>query len=263
MRKGDNVYVYRVETYREKGTGKVKQNSEYLGKEVQKKGETVILPPKYKRGGVRKVLSFGGPVGLYRLAIDFNLDLIIDDAVEGCTGINDVGKKIVVLVINKVIGNDGFEGVSRWFCSTSLSRYSGLVSDDFSPKKVRVLYALLSLENPDIIGMIEDGVIRQIKKMSPDDLSLLIYDLTDLLFYGSVNGLAKYGHAYRRNGYEKQINLVLAVTRESKLPVHHRILPGNIVSVSTIRRFAHELKGFNLKNAIAVIDRGFYSKRNL
>ena len=91
MRKGDNVYVYRVETYREKGAGKVKQNSEYLGKEVQKKGETVILPPKYKRGGVRKVLSFGGPVGLYRLAIDFNLDLIIDDAVEGCTGINDVG----------------------------------------------------------------------------------------------------------------------------------------------------------------------------
>ena len=263
MKKGDNIYVYRVETYREKGTNKVKQNSEYLGKEILKNGETIILPPKYKRGGVRKVLSFGGPVGLYQLAVDFNLDLIVNDAVEGCTGIKDVGRKIVVLAINKVLSNDGFEGIGRWFCSTSLSKYSDLVSGDFSPKKVRGLYALLSLENPDIIAMIEDGIIRQIKKMFPGDLSVLIYDLTDLLFYGSVNGLAKYGHAYRRNGYEKQINLVLAVTRESKLPVHHRVLPGNIVSVSTIRRFAHELKGFDLKNSIAVIDRGFYSNRNL
>jgi len=263
MTKGDNVYVYRVETYREKGTGKVKQNSEYLGKEVKKNGEMVILPPKYRRNGVRKVLSFGGPVGLFSLAVDFNLDVIIDAAVEDCTGIEDAGKKIVVLAINKVLSNDGFEGVSRWFCSTSLSSFSGLFSRDFTPKKVRGLVSLLSLENPDIIGMIEDGIIGQIKKSFPDDLSLLIYDLTDLLFYGSENGLAKYGHAYRRNGYEKQINLMLAVTHDSKLPVHHRMIPGNIVSVSTIRRFTRELKGFDLKNSIAVIDRGFHSKRNL
>ena len=189
IKKGDNIYVYQVETYREKGTNKVKQNSEYLGKEILKNGETVILPPKYKRGGVRKVLSFGGPVGLYQLAVDFNLDLIVNDAVEGCTGIKDVGRKIVVLAINKVLSNDGFEGIGRWFCSTSLSKYSDLVSGDFSPKKVRGLYALLSLENPDIIAMIEDGIIRQIKKMFPGDLSVLIYDLTDLLFYGSVNNL--------------------------------------------------------------------------
>ena len=263
MRKGDNVYVYRVESYREKGTGKVKQNSEYLGKEVEKNGEMVISPPKYRRNGVRKVLSFGGPVGLFSLAVDFNLDCIIDAAVEDCSGIDDVGKKIVILAINKVLSNDGFEGIGRWFCSTSLSSFSGLSSHNFTPKKVRGLYSLLSLENPDIIGMIEDGIIGQIKKSFPDDLSLLIYDLTDLLFYGSENGLAKYGHAYRRNGYEKQINLMLAVTHESRLPVHHRMIPGNIVSVSTIRRFTSELKGFDLKSSIAVIDRGFHSKRNL
>lgn len=263
IEKGDSIYVYRVKTYREKGTGKVKQKTKYLGKEVKKGGKTVFLPPKHRRVGVKKILSFGSPVALHRLADEFGLPRIIDNAVEGCTRITDAGNKIIALATNKVLSNDGIEGMSQWFCSTSLPEHTGLPADTFTPKKVRGLHALLSMENPDTIGMIEQGVLDQIKKTHPDDLSTLVYDLTDLTFYGTVNGLAKYGHAYRHNGNEKQINLVLAVTKNRKLPVHHRILPGNIVSVSTIRRFASELKASGTKDIVAVLDRGFYSKRNM
>jgi len=261
---GENSsYVYRVKSYREKGTGKVKQKTEFLGKEIVKSGKKVIIPPKHKRTKVKRVLSCGGPVVLYHLAEKLGLPHIIDNAVEGCTGIPDTGKKITVLAINKVLSNDGIEGIKRWFCSTSLKRYTGLSANDFTPKKVRGLNTVLSIENPDIIGAIERGIVNKIKKKYPEDLSMLIYDLTELTFYGTVNTLAKYGHAYRQNGNEMQINLVLAITKKRKLPVHHRMLPGNIVSVSTIRRFAHELKEYGIKNIVVVMDRGFYSEKNM
>jgi len=261
---GENsTYVYRVKSYREKGTGKVKQKTKYLGKEIITNGKKILIPPKHKRTKVKKVLSCGGPVVLYHLAEKFGLPRIIDNAVRGCTGIPDTGKKITVLAINKVLSNDGIEGMKRWFCSTSLRRYTGLSADDFTPKKVRRLNDILSIENPNIIGTIEKGIVNKIKRKYPEDLSMLVYDLTYLTFHGNVNALAKYGHAYRHNGNEKQINLVLAVTKKRKLPVHHRILPGNIVSVSTIRRFAHELKEYKLKNIVVIVDRGFYSEKNM
>lgn len=263
IRSGDNTYVYCVKTYREKESGKVKQKTRYLGKEVTEGGETILLPPKYRRVGVKKVLSYGSPMALYCLADDFGLPNIIDDAVEGCTRIADTGKKIITLAVNKVLSNDGIEGMSRWFCSTSLPKHTALPADSFTPKKVRSLHALLSAENPHIIGMIEQGILDQIKRTHPTDLSTLVYDLTDLTFYGTVNGLARYGRSYHLNGNEKQINLVLAITKNRKLPVHHRIIPGNIVSVSTIRRFARELNGSGIKDIVAVLDRGFYSKRNM
>jgi len=263
LRKKNAVYLYRVTTYREKGTGKVKQKTMYLGKEVTKEGKTMLLPPKHKRIGVKKVLSYGAPAVLYALAEHFKLPGIIDEAVGGYTRIADPGKKLVILAINKVLSNDGITGMDRWFSSTALPHITDVSADAFTAKKVRSLYMIVSLENPDIIRMIEDRITKQIQKTYPADLSLLVYDLTDLTFYGKVNSLAKYGHAYHHNGYEKQINLVLAVTQNGKLPVHHRILPGNIVSVSTIRRFTHELKGLGIKNVVAVLDRGFYSQQNM
>jgi len=261
---GENSsYVYRVKSYREKETGKVKQKTEFLGKEIVKNGKKVIIPPKHKRTKVKKVLSCGSSTVLYHLADKFGLFQIIDNAIEGCTGISDTGKKITVLAINKVLSNDGIEGMKRWFHSTSLKRYTGLSAEDFTPKKVRCLNDILSIENPNIIGEIEKGIINKIKKKYPEDLSMLVYDLAYMTFHGKVNALAKHGHAYRWNGNEMQINLVLAVTKKRKLPVHHRMLPGNIVSVSTIRRFAHELKGYKLKNIVVIMDRGFYSEKNM
>ncbi|EQD74609.1 transposase, IS4, partial [mine drainage metagenome] len=61
----------------------------------------------------------------------------------------------------------------------------------------------------------------------------------------------------------KEINFVLSVTRNGGISVHQRSLPGNIVSVSTIKNFALELKDYGIKGILIVIDRGFYSEENL
>ena len=56
---------------------------------------------------------------------------------------------------------------------------------------------------------------------------------------------------------------MLAVTRDHGIPVHHRILPGSIVSVSTIKNFVSELMDFGIASIMIVMDRGFYSKKNI
>jgi transposase len=263
LQKGDNVYVYRVTPYREKGTGKVKQKTEYLGKEIVKDNKTILEPPRYKRMGVRKVLSYGGPMVLYNLSNEFRLSTIIDNVFEGYTNIENLGKKIVTLAINKILNCDGIENISRWYNLTSLSLHTDLSSDDFTPKKVRTIHSLLSKEIPDFFSMIEHGIVDVIKSRYKENTSILVYDLTPITFFGGVNNLARFGYAYKTNGNEKQINLILAITKEMKLPIHHRIVSGNIVSVSTIKRFIGELKDYKMKKVIIIIDRGFYSKRNL
>ena len=46
IEKGDSVYLYDVRSYRDNETGKVRQEVKYLGKEVEKNGEKIIIPPK-------------------------------------------------------------------------------------------------------------------------------------------------------------------------------------------------------------------------
>ena len=45
MRNG-KIYLYEARTFRDRDTGKVKQEVKYLGREVEKKGEKVLQPPR-------------------------------------------------------------------------------------------------------------------------------------------------------------------------------------------------------------------------
>ncbi|MDP7080727.1 MAG: IS1634 family transposase [Candidatus Undinarchaeales archaeon] len=262
IKRGDSTYVYNVRTYREKGTGKVKQDTEYLGKEVEKDGETTIIPPKRRTKGLRSILDYGEPMALYKLAKEFGLPEVIDSCIAPHTRIDDIGLKTTILAINKVTADASLRATGSWFSRTALRERVDLTSADLTPKCVRGILSLLSKETPDVTGLIEEGIARRIKKLYSDDLDTLVYDLTPMTYYGDCNDLARYGHAYRSTG-EKQVNMVLAVTMGHRLPIHHKVLPGNIVSVSTIRTFLKELEVFGVKNLVLVLDRGFYSKRNI
>ena len=75
--------------------------------------------------------------------------------------------------------------------------------------------------------------------------------------------LAMYGHYYHTNGGNKETNFVLTVTRTGEILVHHRIMPGNIVSVGTVPSSARELRVLGIRAILIVMDRGFYSTQNI
>jgi len=251
-----------VRTYRERETGKVKQDTEYLGKEIIQDGKTRIIPPKRKMKGLREILDHGQPIALFKLAEEFGLPEIIQTELDLYTKIEDIGIKVTILAINNITSNMTIRSIGHWYSRSALKECLEILPDDLTPKKVRNILELLAKRNPDIHGLIEEGIAERINKLHKKDLQMVVYDLTALIYYGEKNDLAQYGHAYRTTK-EKQINMVLGVTMEHKLPIHHKVLPGKIVSVSTIHSFLKELDVFGVKKAILVLDRGFYSKRNM
>lgn len=90
----------------------------------------------------------------------------------------------------------------------------------------------------------------------------LCYDITSVSSYSELNEYAKYG--YNRDGESlRQINLAMLFGQESQLPVYYRRLPGDINDVSTLHNFLEGFRFLNLPKLHMVMDKGFYSKKNV
>lgn len=87
----------------------------------------------------------------------------------------------------------------------------------------------------------------------------LIIDLSYIFSYSQNIVLLERGYN-KEHFYLPQINLLLGFSREKKVPSFLRVLPGSIRDVSTV---VNTIKLFNIKNAVLITDRGFYSSPNV
>jgi hypothetical protein len=130
---------------------------------------------------------------------------------------------------------------------------------DGSVEEDRDLTDFIGPENHDIISILEYSLSGRIVKFFGS--FGILYDLSAIRYFGSCNDLAGYGHYYPYNSSKKEINFVLAVTRDHGIPIHHRILPGSIVSVSTIKNFVSELMDFGIETIMIVWTGAFILRR--
>ncbi len=240
------TYLYSARTFRDRETGKVRQEVKYLGKEVEKDGERMLKPP-VDRKGVRRVLDSGAYV-MYRIAQDNGILMQYEDALDGLTRIRDASKKIVILAAECILGPDH-------------STYVHTGIPEMSDKEIRDVVDLVGRKDPDTISMLERSIAPLIVREFGS--SGIVYDLSAIRYYGTENDLARYGHYYHTNGENREINFVLAVTRKGGIPVHHHPLAGSIPSVTTINAFINELRDFGITSILIVMDRGFYSSDNM
>ena len=90
----------------------------------------------------------------------------------------------------------------------------------------------------------------------------LIHDTTSISTYSSNLEDAEWG--YNRDGEKmEQVNLALVVSRNSRLPLWFRTVPGSIPDVSTLKLTCKTLKAFGLKDFSCSLDRGYFSRTNL
>ena len=102
--RGDNVYIYEVTSYRDKETGKVRQRSDYEGKEIIKDNTTTVSKPR-NRITARKALV-SAPYIMYRFAEDFGIQDSFVSALDGLINIR-VARRIVVLAARSMTGSYG------------------------------------------------------------------------------------------------------------------------------------------------------------
>ena len=101
---------------------------------------------------------------------------------------------------------------------------------------------------------------KQAKRRS--ETEYLFYDSTSVSSYSEQLKQVKYGK--NKDGDNlAQINLALLLGQSSGLPAYYRKLPGNITDVMTIENLLKGIEYLDLGKIRIVMDRGFYSAKNV
>lgn len=90
----------------------------------------------------------------------------------------------------------------------------------------------------------------------------LCYDITSISSYSEFNEYIRWGHN-RDKERLPQLNLAMLFGQKSKLPAYYHRIPGNITDVQTVHNLLATFKKLDIKNLHYVLDKGFYSKKNV
>jgi len=90
----------------------------------------------------------------------------------------------------------------------------------------------------------------------------LAYDTTSVSSYSRALKQVKYG-LNKDSDPLRQINLALLFGEQSNLPFYYRKLPGNISDVKTIQNLISDIDFIKINKVKLVMDRGFYSEKNI
>ncbi len=195
------------------------------------------MPPK-DRYSVRRSLDSAAYI-MYHTAVEEGFLFNYEDALLNHTRIKDAAKKILILAAETIVGP-----------GHSIPLHIGI---EMSDKEVRDVVELVGEKDPDIVLILERSMASSLIRRYGS--SGIVYDLSAIRYFGESNSMAEYGHYYNINGENREINFVLAVTRKGGIPLHDRVISGNIPSVSTVSSFSKEIKDFGISTVLIVMDR--------
>jgi len=124
---------------------------------------------------------------------------------------------------------------------------------------------LTSQRISEILGSISTGAKQSFLSSWMDKIledEYLCYDITSISSYSAFNDYIRWGHN-RDKEKLPQLNLAMLFGQKSKLPVYYHRIPGNITDVQTVHNLLATFKKLDIKNLHYVLDKGFYSKKNV
>jgi transposase len=110
----------------------------------------------------------------------------------------------------------------------------------------------------------EGGRIEFLRRQSKrrQEHEYLAYDTTSVSSWSQHIKAVRYGH--NKDGDNlAQVNMALLFGEVSSLPVYYRVLPGNIVDVSIIKKLIKDVEFLEIDKLKLVMDRGFFSADNI
>lgn len=108
------------------------------------------------------------------------------------------------------------------------------------------------------IGGRHEQMLSYMKSFIAKD-DFILMDATDIFSNSSNIPLAQKGYNSKMQ-FDRQFNLMYIYSSNQRMPVYYRLLPGNIREV---KAFKNCLLEADIKNAVLVADKGFYSKDNV
>jgi transposase len=240
IKKGNSIYLAKVESYRE--DGKVKQRVlEYVGK--QENG-VAIHKVDINNINIENVKHYADVSVLYQLCLSLNLNYLLGKH----------SKAIIALLIAHLICKGSILRVSKWIEQSTIKEVLGI-----SELTIEMLYnALDYLEECDFDN-IEQAIFENWKLLDSNDNNSFVLDVTDTYYNG------KNDNTSLRKGKDgkvsKLIQIGLGVSFENGFPIFHKSYGGNISNIKILEDLTVVMakRGINT----IVMDRGFYSETNV
>jgi transposase len=139
-------------------------------------------------------------------------------------------------------------------CGLWCRNHANPFGEPLSDQRISEILPSISIDNKQTF------LTRWLKKGLEDDY--LCYDITSISSYSELNEYIKYGHN-RDNEKLPQLNLAMLFGQKSELPMYFQRMPGNISDVTTLNNLLETFKALELKPFNYVMDKGFYSKKNV
>lgn len=245
LKKGKKIYVYEATSYWDKEKQQSRQKRKYVGRKDPISGEIILkkTPRKPKRA-----LNFG------------NTQLV--EAIIKKTGLYEIIREIYPELYKEIIALVQFiiSEESSLYLASSWADYNYIDLKDSKMISSQRISEILNYIGEDV-GSVMEFFKAWINKQQSIKNGVY-FDITSLSTYSKLLELAEWGYNRDKENLA-QINLGLVSGEESELPLFYRIYQGSIPDVKTITNISKFNDIFNLENVTFVVDRGFYSKKNL
>ncbi len=261
IKRGNKVYVYERENYRDE-YGKVKhRKANYLGIEETIDGKTIITPPKKRHKDIEITSSvrYGDIATLYTLLQKYGIIDTLNQSIPR-RGL-PVGEILSTLSLNHIIDRETLNMLSKWYQDTALEDFTKIPSGKLNSTNLGAVMGTVKKLVPEGIVDVCIKLFDQIKHLENGSTSLL-YDITSTYFYTTKLPKARYGNNRDENN-QPQINISLVATKDKGLPILFRTYEGNITDVTTIKQMILDVKRIDYKIDDLILDRGMASITNL
>lgn len=246
-------YAYRCTSKREPGKKYPVSYKEYLGVVDPETGS--LIPKKVNTDAVKfslqdgrfRTKNYGGSMIVAKIAEDIHL---LDD-LKGSFG--DMARPMLALALGQAMQPGALMDTEITMESSYIRELVGIGEMDLSSQRMSEITKTLG----EAAGCTEDLFSLRARRYSD---GTFLYDLTSQSTYSDVGGFAEWGK--NRDGDSlKQLNIGLVTGHEGD-PVAFDLFPGSVSDVTTLRRFAEDMRE-RVPGCALIMDRGFESAGNI
>ena len=254
------TYAYQNEAYWDSDKKQSRAKRKLLGKVDPETGEIVPTRSynKKKEESLKVLTNKPGPVPVTQYRRSFYGATYLFDQIGKLTGIHSDLKECFPKDYKRILSIAYFLILEE---NNSLSRFSHWQklhihphNEDITSQRSSEIFQ--SINEEDKINFFKRQGKRRLEK------EYWAFDTTSISSYSETLNQVKAG---RNKEHDRlpQINLALLFGEESGLPFYYRKLPGNITDVKIVKQLMTEFDVMGYKKVKVVLDRGFYSKKNI
>lgn len=244
IKRNGRIYLAEVENRWISGRC-VQHHIRYIGKEAD--GKT-ILASSISNIEVEEVKLHGPLLVLDHIAKEIRLPEFL----------GAYSNEILSMVYAHCLDYKSINQMERWFERTDLAML--LPFERLTAQKL--LEALDSLESIDS-QRVQRCIFKRVVETYRLPVSGVVYDVTNTYLYGKRCPLGKEGHDKEGVVGRPLIQIGLAVTKGSGIPICHKVMDGNIHDARMFSDFITELRHVPIKRGMVVYDRGIASAQNI